>query len=160
MAMLTETLKCTGCGEVLPATTKYFSRSRAFKYNSNLSYRCKRCDKKRRDDYNEKHEAKVVAARKVYYDVNKDKIRSKVLLKSYGIDSEEYDRLLCLQSGVCAICKRPEACKRRGKILPLSVDHDHATGKVRGLLCTICNRGLGCFKDNPELLRSAAAYAD
>ena len=158
MAILTK--KCTGCGIICPATTKYFSKNRAFKYNSGLSYRCKQCDKKRRDDYNKKYGEKAAAARKVYYDLNKDRIRSQILLKHYGIDSKEYDRLLCLQGEVCAICKQPEVCKRRGKILPLSVDHDHATGKVRGLLCTICNRGLGCFKDSPELLRSAAAYAD
>ena len=75
------TKKCTGCGEVLPATTKYFCRIRAFKYNDGLNYKCKACDKKRRDTYNKKHGERAVAVRKAYYDLNKDKIRSQVLLK-------------------------------------------------------------------------------
>ncbi len=150
--------KCTGCGLSFPATVEYFSKRKAFRYNNYLSYRCKQCDKQRRDDYNKKHGEKAVAARKAYYDLNKDKIRSKVLLKNYGIDSEEYDGLLSSQNGVCAICRQPEMLKRRGKTAPLSVDHDHTTGKIRGLLCSRCNTGLGLFRDDTKLLKAATWY--
>jgi hypothetical protein len=76
-------------------------------------------------------------------------------LKKYGITLAEYERLLKKQKGVCAICKKPEYDARQRR---LSVDHDHETGRVRGLLCARCNRALGMFNDNPELLRSAARY--
>ncbi len=69
----------------------------------------------------------------------------------YGLSDADYDALLARQRGVCANCKR----NRR-----LGVDHCHATGKVRGLLCGNCNRGLGLFHDDPELLRAAAAYLE
>lgn len=75
--------------------------------------------------------------------------------KTYGITAEEYDKLYKAQGGKCAICRRATGKARR-----LAVDHDHKTGKVRGLLCKPCNRyGLGMFaRDNPEILERAAAY--
>jgi Recombination endonuclease VII len=58
------------------------------------------------------------------------------------------------QNGTCAICGREEW----EKVKVLGVDHDHKTGRVRGLLCTDCNMGLGKFKDDPALLRKAIKY--
>lgn len=67
--------------------------------------------------------------------------------------SADYELMLRDQNGCCAICKtKPPKGKR------LDIDHDHSTGEVRGLLCGLCNRGLGLFKDNPNTLRSAADY--
>jgi len=63
------------------------------------------------------------------------------------------------QNNLCLICKKPESGKNNaGDVKPLSVDHCHATGRVRGLLCNQCNAGLGNFKDNLESLRSAVEY--
>lgn len=77
----------------------------------------------------------------------------------YGLSIPEYKRLVEAQGGVCAICRRPEtATTKAGTPKPLSVDHDHDTGEVRGLLCSTCNVGIGMFKDDPSLLRLAAAY--
>lgn len=76
------------------------------------------------------------------------------LVRKYGITADEYDRRLDEQGGGCKIC---------GKILQrvsLAVDHNHKTGKVRGILCENCNRGLGMFKDDPNLLRSAIEYLE
>ena len=71
----------------------------------------------------------------------------------YGIDQEEYDRLLAQQGGGCALCHRlPD----EGKFL--KVDHCHETGRVRGLLCQTCNFGLGILGDNEEGLLRALAY--
>lgn len=75
------------------------------------------------------------------------------LLRLFGLTVEEFDALLDAQGGACAICESP--C-RTGK--RLAVDHDHGTGDVRGLLCAACNRGLGYFRDDPNLLVRAAAY--
>ena len=82
-------------------------------------------------------------------------------LKKYGITLEDYDRMYESQNGVCAICLKPETTKdrwRRGGIKRLAVDHDHETGAVRGLLCDRCNKALGCFRDDPELVRAALDY--
>jgi hypothetical protein len=82
---------------------------------------------------------------------------------SYGISADEYDMRFAEQGGVCAICRQPETQLggRRGTTrLSLAVDHDHASGRVRGLLCRNCNRGLGYFNDSPDRLRAAAAYLE
>ena len=152
---------CTYCGLVLPATTEYFYRSKKFIHcNDGLVYICKKCDKLKSDAYRKKHKEKIAEKKKRYYQLNKDKIRSLQLLKHYGIDSEEYDTILHSQHGVCAICKKPETHKLHGKIAMLSVDHNHDTGKIRGLLCNTCNRALGLFRDDVKLLKAAAIYAD
>jgi hypothetical protein len=74
------------------------------------------------------------------------------LRTEYGITLTQYETLLEKQGGGCAICGRKEKC--------LCVDHDHATGRVRGLLCGSCNNGLGRFKDDPKRLRRAANYLE
>lgn len=81
------------------------------------------------------------------------------LLSKYGITLEQYNEILDSQNGVCAICFTPSLFKyKNGKIRNLSVDHDHKTGQVRGILCDICNRGLGHFKDSIDLLEKGKQY--
>lgn len=75
-------------------------------------------------------------------------------LKNYGLTLERYDQLLSGQKGKCKICKSPP--NGPGKVL--HVDHCHKTKKVRGLLCSDCNTGLGKFRDNPRLLKIARDY--
>jgi hypothetical protein len=89
-----------------------------------------------------------------YYASTRSRWLNRSRAKRYGITPDEYTRLFAEQNGVCAICRRP--CKRYGDVLP--VDHDHGTGRIRGLLCENCNHGLGKFKDDPDLLIAAAAY--
>ena len=71
-------------------------------------------------------------------------------LKKYGISEEDYEYFLESQGKTCAICKEG------GK--PLVIDHNHITGKVRGLLCRDCNIGLGFFKDSIYSLEWAVSY--
>ncbi len=84
--------------------------------------------------------------------------RNKSLVRDFGIDLAEYQRLFVEQKGVCAICSQPETEKRGGKTKWLAVDHDHSTGAVRGLLCTACNKGIGLLQDSVAVLTSAIAY--
>lgn len=74
--------------------------------------------------------------------------------KNYGITIEQYNSLFENQKGACAICGKHQTQEFRR----LTVDHCHATGVIRGLLCSVCNRALGLFRDNPELLNKAVEY--
>ncbi len=79
--------------------------------------------------------------------------RERQIKHMYGITLVEYDEMFTTQNGVCAICAEPPETV-------LHVDHDHATGNVRGLLCSPCNTSLGGFRDNPTLLMAAVAYLE
>ncbi len=78
--------------------------------------------------------------------------RQRHLLEKYGLSLEVYQRMLDEQGGKCAICGYKSPVK------PLSVDHDHANGKIRGLLCAWCNTTLGQVNDNVETLRKMIKY--
>jgi len=77
--------------------------------------------------------------------------RAKDLKSRHGMTVDEYDILFAEQGGKCAICHREQNIK-------LAVDHDHASGEKRGLLCKPCNLGLGNFRDDPAALIEAASY--
>lgn len=99
------------------------------------------------------------AARKRYAE-NPEKNRAHFRKVRYGLSPDAYQRILSRQGGVCAICLRPESRSRNGKTAVLAVDHSHASGAVRGLLCFACNVGLGAFRDSADRLRAAAHYLD
>ena len=80
--------------------------------------------------------------------------RDERLQRQYAITEEQYEKISQKQGHKCAICNCRQLYQR------LSVDHDHKTGMVRGLLCTNCNRGLGRFFDSSLRLRNAAAYVE
>lgn len=78
---------------------------------------------------------------------------------TFGINANDYDKMLKKQNGVCGICKKEEKERHQnGKLRKLAIDHCHSTGKIRGLLCTKCNQGLGNFKDNESYLEQAIKY--
>lgn len=99
--------------------------------------------------------------RKAYYWANKNmwkayidrSNRLKIKQNSmYGMVPGQWDALHAAQKGVCAICGNPPKQKA------LAVDHCHATGKVRALLCHRCNNALGLFRDDPIIMAKAIAY--
>lgn len=95
---------------------------------------------------------------KAYADRNREKVSLGRQLSKWGITRDQYQSLVQAQGGRCAICGSTETRdKRNGR---WNVDHDHATGRIRGLLCALCNRGLGQLRDDPDLLRAALAYLD
>jgi dCMP deaminase len=75
------------------------------------------------------------------------------LKMEYGISQVDYDAILDRQGGVCSICKQDAGGD-------LVVDHDHVTGKVRGILCQACNRSLGMLREDTRRMRSAISYLD
>lgn len=120
---------CADCDRVLPLAE--FVRTARTK--SGYHAYCKPCHNKRGQVSREK-----VGGSRTYH-----------LSRRYGITAAEADYLLAQQNGMCAICKAAPA---------VHVDHDHATGAVRALLCFNCNGGLGQFKDDLNVLRAAAEY--
>lgn len=93
---------------------------------------------------------------------NQHYMRRRNLHEKYGITPADADRILAQQGGVCAIC-RGQPRKVHGislKVTDWCVDHSHVTNKVRGLLCDHCNRAIGLLRDDPEILRRAAAYLE
>lgn len=108
--------------------------------------------RKRREWYWKNHEACRAYSRE-YYAQNKERCREvnkEYRLKGlYGLSVQRYKDMVAKQHGRCLIC-----C-RKAKLV---IDHCHKTGKVRGLLCSHCNLGIGSLKDNPHLLKRAAEY--
>ena len=91
----------------------------------------------------------------------KSRDRNTTLVREYGITLNEYNTMLAKQGGVCAICNQPETAISRWNpsiIKNLSVDHNHITGKTRGLLCGQCNTAIGRFKDDINILQLAINY--
>jgi hypothetical protein len=85
------------------------------------------------------------------------------LKDKYGITDKEYDAMFVAQGGACAICRRVEKEQHPlapGKPQRLTVDHDHLTDRVRGLLCACCNRAIGQIFDNPGTARAMAEYLE
>jgi hypothetical protein len=88
-------------------------------------------------------------------DAERKQINKKNRLKHfYGLSIEEYNKMCEAQNNKCFICGEEAFYNDK----PLYIDHCHATGKIRKLLCQHCNSGLGMFKDSPELLLKAAEY--
>jgi hypothetical protein len=79
----------------------------------------------------------------------------------FGLPEDWYQETLKKQGGVCVICGKENIQKNgkySGRVKKMHIDHDHETGAVRGLLCQMCNQGLGCFKDSTDLLTNAIDY--
>lgn len=83
------------------------------------------------------------------------------LLRTYGITLNQYNFIRVCQDDKCAICGGEGFIMNPDRhVLKLVVDHDHSTGKVRGLLCHNCNRALGLLQDSKESLRKAIGYLE
>ena len=104
--------------------------------------------------YYEKNKVHINKKSKAWHESNKERVRHLNLVRDFGITLDEYNKLLVNQNESCAICHKHQDEFDRA----LAVDHDHKTGKVRGLLCASCNNGLGRFKDNKDLLSEAIKY--
>lgn len=90
---------------------------------------------------------------KAYRRRHRERINKAKTAKKFGLTIEQWDALYEEQGGRCTLCGNG-----RGNYHELSVDHDHDTGKIRGLLCGPCNMGIGQLRDDPELLERAAMY--
>lgn len=139
--------RCTVCKHEKPLSEFYANKRSA----DGKGYRCKSCD----DAARTKSRAKSEGTKLGY--------RRRMLQASYGISLEDYDNMLARQAGKCAICGTDNPAGEGNfpkKALSFSVDHCHGSGRVRGLLCNTCNRGLGFFRDDTILLVAAQRYLE
>ena len=125
-----------------------------------LRHRCKNCRAKEAKDWQLKNLEKVSISSANYYKKNSEKTRNRILKNKYGISLQEYNLLLKKQDNKCASCFQLESAidSRLGRIRALAVDHNHFTGKVRGLLCTGCNAAIGFIKENAVRAEQLAQY--
>jgi hypothetical protein len=93
----------------------------------------------------------------LYAQKNRDSIRYKELQRVYGITKQHYDSIFDFQDGKCAICRNPFESKGKRRAC---IDHDHSTGKIRGILCNMCNMMIGHADENKKTLEMAIAYLD
>lgn len=100
-----------------------------------------------------RHRQRILAENKVRYRADPGLFKAKNL-RRYGVTLVWYLAQYSSQQGRCAICKQPEVGQS------LAVDHEHASGRVRSLLCAHCNRMLGYAKERPDVLRRAAEYLE
>jgi hypothetical protein len=146
--------KCTRCFK--KKDTSKFGNDIRKKYGKKS--RCKQCEKEVRAIYYNEYREEINAKINEYKKKNPEKTKSTLLKHWYGIDINQYNELLVNQNNKCAIC-RTDKPARFGRISKsFHVDHDHKTKKVRGLLCSSCNQGLGYFKDSTTLLQRAMEY--
>lgn len=108
-----------------------------------------------------RHADKIGAANKAWRDRNPEKARKLCrkhnwLRDGIVLTTEQYDAMLAVQGGCCKICGIHES----ELIKSLHADHSHLTGQIRGLVCQRCNSMLGFARDNPDVLRCAAAYLE
>lgn len=134
---------CTACGETKPLTEFY-----RWKYGADGRFpQCKLCRQDQVREYGRTERGRQVL------------VNSK-LKRKYGLTLEDFKALSGWQGDRCAICERSETAPdyRTGSTRALSVDHDHGTGELRGLLCGACNTALGLLDHDEDRLLRAIAY--
>ena len=116
---------------------------------------CWKCNKDLPLDQFGKNKAEIGGLTRLCKPCSIQQFRAQKLKHKFGIDEAQYKAMLEKQGDTCAICTNTASNKEGDR---LAVDHDHKTGNVRGLLCAACNRGVGYFQDDPELLAEAIKY--
>jgi hypothetical protein len=132
--------RCSGCLRYHPKDSFYADVNVA----DGVSIYCKTCAKKRAREY-----AKIPKSRDY-----KKRYADRYQLKKYGLSIEDVDRMIAAQNGACAVCREPLIYGTGG----CAIDHDHDTNTVRGLLCRLCNVGIGHFRENETYLNAAISY--
>lgn len=127
-------------------------------YNKEYNMDHKEELREKKKQYRNGHKNETALRAKKYCINNKEKeaISHRIghLRRDFGITQEQYNEIFANQDGKCIICGKHQKELK----MALAVDHDHSTNEVRGLLCGPCNRGLGMFKDDPDLLQKALDY--
>lgn len=163
--------KCIKCGMVKPLSEFTF-HNRTKGQHRNFCHDCEKdwirkyhktdSGKEKHKEWVDNNKDKISEYREIYKHDLLKKERSKAyhrarwLMKTFNMTVDDYMAMYEKQEGKCMICGAVENGKRKN----FCIDHDHATGKVRGLLCHNCNVAIGLMKDNTDLLKKAAEYLE
>lgn len=123
--------ECTSCNKIKDISQFKIEQDKRGHNNLTVRSKCRNCDEHRK--------------------------YKRFIQKTYNISWEDYEKMFDIQNGCCAICKSKISSSRTTRLF---VDHCHTTLKVRGLLCSACNHGLGLFKDSPTILKAALKYLE
>ena len=157
---------CKKCGQIKPFEDFYHATGMRDGHRNT----CKACDIASHKAWYQQNRDEAISRVQQWRDENLDRYnayqrerrqredvkqreRAGHLKRKFGLTLEEYDQMLEAQGGGCAICGRPPNEK-----ISLHVDHDHATGAVRGLLCFPCNQALAQLQESPDIVASALRY--
>ena len=142
---------CNICDLSKPIDLFYLAKTGKFGRRNS----CKQCE-----SIKEKNKRANRSSDKKKKDQQRDSVRKR--FSKYGLSPQDFEKLLVSQNYKCAICCHPipDLQKKKGASTNdwAAVDHDHSTGRIRGLLCFWCNKGLGHFKDDCDLLLKALEY--
>ena len=143
--------KCIVCGVELTDDNWWPS------YRKECNYICIACQKQRHKQYRKTHKKEIKQYMEQYYKNHKEEIgqqhKQYDRLKKYGITIQQELNMLEAQGNKCAICDKP-----LNSLTEAHIDHNHRTGKVRGILCGNCNRAIGLLRDNPSNTLRATMY--
>jgi hypothetical protein len=147
---------CVNQEENLYCTRCKLTKSKDFFYYRNLhkEARCKECVSFLRKETYKKNPGKYAAKQAEYRRNNPEKVAAVKRKQAFGITAEQYDALLIAQNNSCAICTTHQSELK----FRLAVDHCHATGRIRGLLCPHCNVALGHLKEDVNLMNAMIQY--
>ena len=155
-------IHCKACRKIF-SKKAYEKRKDTVLPRERVQYRERSGDEKERDRatkkrYYDKNKAAIQAWNENYRKANRDRVRANARRRHYAISEHDFNQLFSEQDERCSIC----CVQFDYSIRHLSpcVDHDHATGAVRGLLCGNCNTGLGMLGDSEENLMRAALYLE
>lgn len=143
--------ECTSCHEWKPVDQFHRSKTKC----GRASY-CKSCERHKAIAFRLEHPEKYREVKQKSAAKRAEYRKSFILRKLYGLTLDQYRVLLESQNYGCAICRATK--EQNDKRRDLCVDHEHSTGRVRGLLCGNCNRGIGYFKEDPKRIQSAIDY--
>lgn len=142
---------CNDCKESKPKSEFYRSKVS----RDGFSARCKPCQGKRFREWASRNREHLKRRARIYDRKNRKRVRELRLARVHRVPLGTYKTMLKQQRGQCAICKIHCSRCRSGV---LEIDHDHETNRVRGLLCPLCNKGLGHFRDSSSRLFAAIKY--
>ena len=129
--------KCNRCEEIKSISNFYVNLN----MRDGHSNMCKQCSTAKQKQLNASKEKKLL-------------FKENNLKRNYDLTQEEYNKILLEQGNKCIICGKDQSESQKA----FAVDHNHITGRVRGILCSWCNTGIGLFKDDPKTLYRAIQY--
>lgn len=154
---------CKICSKEYKNKPDYKEKAREYskKYRKENLKQCQEAAKRYREKNKQIIKEKYSESRKKYREQNVQSITIGKIRWQFNISSQKAEELYFKKlDGICEICGQKETLTRNNKIRKLSIDHNHQTNKIRGLLCSKCNTLLGRAEDSIQILKQAIEYLE